>query len=502
MRQLLRSALLPALLPALIALTTLTAGAACASSPTPVTLPTSTPAPTTEPRATTSNPSTSPGHLIPTRDPLVTALPPTPTPVPHPQATPSPGATPAPESPGDPATPEALPTVKAVPAMGEPAVSPGSAASRSADEAHDGSRHGPDGHPVQAGEIDDNAAWQEYLEYAQATGPEVEHRSTRIEERYLITVTTLQGLPVRGARITIRSGHPEDRTELITHADGRAVYHPQLTPPQGGLDLTATKGTLAAFASAGRTPQGTELTVRLPGDPGRRYPVPLDVLFLLDATGSMADEIARLKETLASIASQISDLPQQPALRTALVAYRDRGDEYITRVHDFDHDMQRFIQTIRGVQANGGGDYPESLNQALHEALNDTSWREDSVKLLFLLADAPPHLDYPQDENYATEMLRAQRRAVKIFTVASSGLDRQGEFIFRQLSQQTLGRFIFILYAGPQGELTTPHEVGHDYSVENLDRLIVRLITEELAHIVPWPESGATPPGAPEPPDN
>ena len=76
---------------------------------------------------------------------------------------------------------------------------------------------------------------------------------------------------------------------------------------------------------------------------------------------------------------------------------------------------------------------------------------------------------------------QARQTGIKTFTVASSGLDKTGEYIYRQVAQQSMGRFIFILYeTPPQGEMTTPHDVGDDYSVENLDRLIVRLITQEL----------------------
>ena len=71
---------------------------------------------------------------------------------------------------------------------------------------------------------------------------------------------------------------------------------------------------------------------------------------------------------------------------------------------------------------------------------------EDAIRLIFLIADAPPHLDYPQDKDYATEMMRAQEKG-KVFSVASSGLDKQGEYIFRQIAQQTMGKFLFILYA-------------------------------------------------------
>ena len=76
-------------------------------------------------------------------------------------------------------------------------------------------------------------------------------------------------------------------------------------------------------------------------------------------------------------------------------------------------------------------------------------------------------------------MVRAREKGIKVFSVASSGLDEQGEYIFRQIAQQTMGRFIFILEEGPQGNLETPHSV-EQYSVSQLDNLIIRLIREEL----------------------
>ena len=347
-----------------------------------------------------------------------------------------------------------------------------------------------DNSPVQAGEIDDNETWQDYLDYVSGyQGPEV--RRTPLKERYVITLTSRSGLPVPGALVTIST---DDETQpSLTHtvmADGRTVYHPEDPGTEGNLVFTAAPNLPGIYGHAPmtlmlpRSAAGTNLSLTLPDDTLPTGPLELDVLFLLDATGSMADEIYRIKTTLVSIGQQIADLPQQPDLRVATVAYRDRGDDFVTRIYDFDGDIPGFLETVRGLHADGGGDYPESLNQGLHEALTDTSWRPHSIKLLFLLADAPPHLDYPQDQDYAREMARAQQEGVKIFTVASSGLDVQGEYIFRQLAQQTMGRFVFILYSTPpQGELTTPHEVGDDYSVENLDRLIVRLITEELASI-------------------
>jgi hypothetical protein len=136
-------------------------------------------------------------------------------------------------------------------------------------------------------------------------------------------------------------------------------------------------------------------------------------------------------------------------------------------------------------ETEGGGDYPESLNEALHRAIHAPEWRgEDSVQLIFLVADAPPHLDYAQDYDYAAEMVQAAERGIKVFPIASSGLDDQGEYVFRQIAQFTQGRFVFLTYAGPTnggspGDETTHHV--EDYSVENLDDLLVRLVEEELA---------------------
>ena len=83
----------------------------------------------------------------------------------------------------------------------------------------------------------------------------------------------------------------------------------------------------------------------------------------------------------------------------------------MTRLYKFDNDVKRFSQSIDEVRADGGYDYPESLNQALHEAVNDMKWRSGAIRLIFLIADAPPHLDYPQDETTQWRWSGPERRA-------------------------------------------------------------------------------------------
>ena len=113
-------------------------------------------------------------------------------------------------------------------------------------------------------------------------------------------------------------------------------------------------------------------------------------------------------------------------------------------------------------------------------------WRaEDTVRLIFLVADAPPHLDYPQDFDYAQEMAVAAANGIKIFPIAASGTDDQAEFIFRQLAQFTQARFIFLTYESPTqggspGDVSTMNVSS--YGVQDLDDLVVRLVREELGH--------------------
>ena len=335
---------------------------------------------------------------------------------------------------------------------------------------------------LKAGEVDDNQRWNEYLQFTKDyDGPPV-HR-TNLADRRIITVLDRDGNPVPNALITV-SDNEKKLTEYLTYADGRTLIFPEtLTAGESGqLKISVERDSFTSKTSIFPEKNATH-TLTLDGKMTYGNSVPLDVLFLLDSTGSMDDEIQQIKVTLASIAKRVSNLPANPDLRFGMVSYRDREDTYVTRLHDFDRNVERFQQTIRGVRADGGADYPESLNQALHEAVNDASWRENAIRLTFLIADAPPHLDYPQDEDYAVDMVRAREKGIKIFSVASSGLDDQGEYIFRQIAQQTMGSFLFILYQkGPQGELGTPHSV-EQFTVNNLDGLIVRLIEMELAGI-------------------
>lgn len=349
----------------------------------------------------------------------------------------------------------------------------------------------PRDEPVAAGVVDDNADFGEFLAY-RARSTHLPVRPRDVSERYLLTVHDAAGRPVPDAEVSLHGGALP--LWARTDAGGQVWLHPRVVtgsapaqdtyPPAPAVMEVQVHKAGARGSALLRRGQRDALQVRLdaraPFERAR-----LDLVFLVDATGSMADEIDKLKRSMRSMAEQIARLPSRPDLCFALVAYRDRGDAFFVRGADFSDDLDAFQRELGALRAGGGGDYPEALNEALHTTIHRLSWRGDgATRLVVLVADAPPHLDYG-GPFYDDDMQGALARGIKLFAVGASGLDPVGEYVFRQAAQYTGGRFVFLTYAragdptsGPGRE--TAHDVG-GYSVESLDRLVVRLVREELA---------------------
>jgi hypothetical protein len=338
--------------------------------------------------------------------------------------------------------------------------------------------------PLRAGSVDDNAQWDDYLLYRrQFQNWGILVHDLDVSERHTITVVNEQGVPVLGARVQVFDTDGKRLFQATTGADGTVFFFPRESarPQSTNFKILASKQ--GAEANISISSEQRQHSLKL--DVGSNSdPIRLDVHFLIDATGSMSDEIQQLKDNMISVAERIAAMQTNPDVRYGMTIYRDREDLFVSRTFDFTPDVSGFTQALREIQAEGGGDYPESLNEGLHQAIHLPEWRhEETVSLLFLIADAPPHLDYPQDYDYAVDVFSAAETGIKIFSLASSGLDDQGEFVFRQLSQITGGKFLFLTYGagGAPGDDTTHHV--DDYSVLSLDDLIVRLVEEQLAYL-------------------
>jgi hypothetical protein len=196
----------------------------------------------------------------------------------------------------------------------------------------------------------------------------------------------------------------------------------------------------------------------------------------------MGDEIDRLRTTLDDVAKQIDALPQHPQVRYGLTIYKDHGDDYVSRTGDFT-DLATFRAELAKVTAGGGGDTPEALDEAFHGAINGPAWDSDrAVQIVFLVADASPHLGDQAKPSYADDVQVAAEKGIEVVPLAASGTDDPAEYVFRQLAQYSLGTFFFLTY-GADGHSPgdgTDRDV-HGYQAGSLDELIVKHVTARLA---------------------
>jgi hypothetical protein len=201
----------------------------------------------------------------------------------------------------------------------------------------------------------------------------------------------------------------------------------------------------------------------------------------------MSEEIAAVKSTIRKVSASLGR--EGLSVRIGLVAFKDRGDEYVTKTYPMTSDLRSFADEVAQLYAAGGGDVPESVNEALHVALTRLDWDSAAIgRYAFLVGDAPPHLDYPQDFDYAADIRDAAHRGIQVFTIAASGMDGLGQVVWRQIAQYTNARNLFVLRggAGPQstGAGDPQSSCGGTqtrFTSDNLDGLIVSDIERELA---------------------
>ncbi len=200
----------------------------------------------------------------------------------------------------------------------------------------------------------------------------------------------------------------------------------------------------------------------------------IDLAFCIDTTGSMQSEIDAVKSKTKEIVAKLSGSKPAPEIRVGLVAYRDRGDEYVTKVFQFSDNIDKVVKDISSLQADGGGDTPEAVNEALHAAVNQLEWSDSNrtVKLLFLIGDAGPNT-YPNDYNWETESKKAIAKGIQINTVACGSLTNGSSehAIFQKIAKLAEGKSEFLTYKQEVVEAggrrsTLVSSAGRMYSVE------------------------------------
>ena len=185
----------------------------------------------------------------------------------------------------------------------------------------------------------------------------------------------------------------------------------------------------------------------------------VEVVFVLDTTGSMGGLIHAAKEKIWSIASTLAQAQQAPEISMGLVAYRDRGDAYVTRVIDLNQDLDSMYAQLMDFAADGGGDGPEAVNEALEAAIHKLSWSQDqgTYKVVFLVGDAPPHMDYQDDVKYPQLVAAAAAKGIVINTIQCGDM---GETVapWQRIAALGHGRYFTVEQAGSAVAIETPFD--------------------------------------------
>lgn len=201
----------------------------------------------------------------------------------------------------------------------------------------------------------------------------------------------------------------------------------------------------------------------------------IEVAFVLDTTGSMSGLIDGAKRKIWAIANTIVDIHPNAEIRMALIGYRDRGDDYVLKTFDMSTDIQGLYGNLIAFQAQGGGDSPESVNEALDEAVRNLNWGNDknAERIIFLVGDAPPHMDYDNAPKYPEVIVRAGKKDI-IINAVQAGTDGETRQIWQQIARTGNGRYIQIPQDGGRVVvIKTPYDSDIIILQKRLDKTVI-----------------------------
>lgn len=226
----------------------------------------------------------------------------------------------------------------------------------------------------------------------------------------------------------------------------------------------------------------------------------VEVAFVLDTTGSMADLIEGAKKKIWSIANSIIDVNPQAEIRMALIAYRDKGDDYVIKtIHPLDTDVQALYSNLLNLRASGGGDTPESVNEALDRSVHGLQWdaSTQTKRIIFLVGDAPPHMDYQDAPKYPSVIKQARKKDIIVNTVQAGNM-RETRKYWTEMAKLGQGRYLTIPQDGGQiSQIETPFDQEILHTQVELDKTVIAYGSAAMqADISSKIESRATAPAA------
>ena len=332
-----------------------------------------------------------------------------------------------------------------------------------------------------AGELNDFTKWTLWEDIAK-NQLEIHQKEWKIlpTERYVAQLTNPTGMPIVDAKVYLKDSQGNTLWQARTDNTGKAELWAKMLDdgmPNFGKPYTIL------FSYDGKTTETQAIpfhekinTAELKVNCTETKQV--DITFIVDATGSMGDEIRYLQMELYDVIQKVKESNENIELRTGSIFYRDVEDDYLTRTSPLDKDIDQTINFIKQQNASGGGDYPEAVDAALIEAIENEDWQENSLaRIAFLILDAPPHSSKESIERIHRQVRLAAMKGIRIVPLVCSGADKSTEYLMRSIALATNGTYVFLTdESGIGGSHMKP--TTDKYEVEKLNHILLRIITQ------------------------
>lgn len=294
--------------------------------------------------------------------------------------------------------------------------------------------------------------------------------------RYIVKVTDGQK-PVENAKVKLTDADGKTIYTAVTDNKGIAYVFTKLSEETAdSVKIVSPDGTQTETKKLSEA-RGGSINVTLKKTAAKEKT--LDLMFLVDTTGSMSDELLYLEKEMEDVINRVSSDNNNIKIRVSVDFYRDTGDLYKVRSFPFRERISTVQRSLAAQNANGGGDYPEAVHTALNVAVNKVSWNSDSTKIMFMVLDAPAHDTQDVIEDYKKRVLQASAKGIRIVPVVSSGTDTETEYLMRTAAVITGGQYLFLTDNSGVG-------LGHKkpdasvYEVKKLNDLMVEIIDSYL----------------------
>ena len=278
--------------------------------------------------------------------------------------------------------------------------------------------------------------------------------------------------PLAGAKVVVIDGQGNPVFSAVTDATGTAY----LFPGAESGTVTVTYGEISATASF--TKDERSVSVDLSADSLKLNVI--EIMLVVDVTGSMSDELEFLEAELTDVISRIAANDSSTAIKLAMLFYRDTGDGVPFDYYDFtdvttEQGLSSMLSKLKKQRASGGGDYPEAVDDALEMAVNKQWSTGATTKIIFQVLDAPAHNRSENKEKLASAVETAAERGIRFCPIICSGASTDTEYTMREAAIYTGGTFIFV--TDDSGIGGSHHDPGlPNATVELLNSLMVRLV--------------------------